>query len=81
MSLGLKDQIAHDDDADRKAGPDGERRRHIWLAVGDLRAGKTNDVLHAVADRPGDRVVIVDTEFRANVQHCGNAGASYEPPQ
>ena len=79
-SVGFKDEIARDDNANGEARPDGQRRCDLQLAPDDLLTGVVDGVLCAVADSADQAVLIADRQFRADREQRGETGRFGEIP-
>src|SRR5262252_1520877 len=78
--VGCEDEVAIDDDADRKARPDGDGRLDVEIAPHDLLAGLVEAVGGAAPERCHDGAVVVGcSEFRADAEHGREGGRHGEP--
>src|SRR5690606_20060920 len=79
-SVGLEDEVAGDDDANRKAGPDGQRRGDVQLAADDLLAGVVDRVLTTIADSLDQPIVVVGGKLGTDAQQRGKTRRLGEIP-
>src|SRR5258708_5361499 len=78
--VGCKDEVAIDNDADRKSRPDGDGRLDVEVAAHDLLAGLVEAVRAATPERRHDGAVVVGgAKFRANAEHSRERGRHGEP--
>ena len=76
--IGCKDEIAIDDDANRKPRPDGERRLDIEIAAHDLLPGLVEGITAAAPQRSNNIAIgIAGAELRADAEQCGE-GSGHE---
>lgn len=63
-----------DDDADRKAGPDGQGRCDLQLTLDDLLTGLIDGVQRAAANSGNEAIIVVGGEFRAHAEQRRERG-------
>src|SRR5262245_53236800 len=75
--VGCEDEVAIDDDADRKSRPDGDGRLDVEISAHDLLAGLVEAVGGAAPERGHHGAVVVGcSEFRAVVEEGFRRAAS-----
>src|SRR5690606_38072619 len=79
-SCRLEYKVAGDDDPDREAGPDGQRRRDLQLALDDLLAGLIDGILRPVADGADQPVLVAGGKFGSAREQRGQPCGFHQTP-